>query len=70
MHELLAFVETVEPTCRDKGYNLYRYANCGDEENSNEINVLGHNWDDGEEITPVICEARGKILYLQRLHRL
>jgi len=36
VHEL-TLIETVEPTCTNNGYDLYRCSNCGEEESLNEI---------------------------------
>lgn len=48
-----AFVEKVDPTCVDKGYDYYRCSKCGVSENRNEVAANGHNY--GADLCCVDC---------------
>ena len=51
-----------EPTCEDSGYTTYICSKCGDEYVADEVEALGHEWDDGVVFGPV-CELGGWTTY-------
>lgn len=55
------FVETVKPTCKDKGYDLYSCSRCDSTENRNEVDqnflASGHNYQPVE--VPPTCDKAG-----------
>ncbi len=54
-------VATIEPTCEEEGYDLYRCTSCGAEEKRNIVEPLGHDF--VETIVDATCTESGKIIY-------
>lgn len=50
------FVETVAPTCLEKGYDVYK-CDCGETENRNYIDALGHEYKPVETVESTCAEA-------------
>ncbi|MBE6963113.1 MAG: hypothetical protein E7443_00740 [Ruminococcaceae bacterium] len=46
------------PTCEAAGYTTYTCA-CGDTYTADEVDALGHDWDEGEVTTEPTCEDEG-----------
>ena len=55
------FIETIEPTCTDDGYTVYKCTSCGDEYITNVKNAIGHNYD--KEIVNATCTTYGCVRY-------
>ena len=49
---------TIEPTCTDAGYKLYK-CDCGNSYTSNYVSALGHSYGQWNEITPSTCKEMG-----------
>ena len=43
-HKFTVFVKTVAPTCTEKGYDVYKCADCDATENRNETAATGHSY--------------------------
>ena len=50
------FVKTVEPTCAEQGYSLYR-CDCGKEEHRDFVEPLGHSWVEATCAAPKTCSV-------------
>ena len=55
--------DIIAPACEATGYYVYRCSYCGERENRNEVDALGHDWDSGTIISPPTYEAEGEALY-------
>ena len=44
-HSYTVFVETVAPTCTEKGYDIYKCATCDATQKMNAKQALGHDWE-------------------------
>ena len=53
-----AFIETVDPTCTEVGYDLYR-CECGEDEERNAVDALGHDYNEGTVTTEPTVETEG-----------
>ena len=49
----------VAPTCTNKGYTSHTCSRCGDSYTSDEVDALGHVWNEGETTAVPSCETAG-----------
>ena len=56
--EFVATEKVVAPTCTEGGYTVYACAGCGATENRDQLDALGHAWDNGV-VTDPTCTAAG-----------
>lgn len=54
---------TVAPTCSEQGYTTYTCSVCGNVENRDLLNALGHSDDDGVIITLATCAVEGEMKF-------
>ncbi|MCL2122344.1 MAG: hypothetical protein FWH28_08870, partial [Clostridiales bacterium] len=52
--------ETIAPSCDEGGYDLYRCANCNEEERRNPTPALGHSWGSGTQTKAATCDEEGE----------
>lgn len=58
VHDFNTFVETVAPTCTDKGYDVYK-CSCGDTEKRNYKDALGHDMGAWVVVKEATCGEAG-----------
>ncbi|MBR6657053.1 MAG: hypothetical protein IKL18_02640, partial [Oscillospiraceae bacterium] len=55
--------EVIAPTCEDAGYTTYTCSNCGDVYTADEVDALGHSYDEGTVTKEATCTEKGSKLF-------